>query len=171
MARSITRRIALTLGLGLLASAFPPSLKPWRTTLAFGERGRRKEPAVLWRDAPEYVPLFAPANARNTYRISVTPAALQDVLADRAADGTLVPTPGAWEPRSESARDAFGTAGSYNQWQMARLYGSRAPRVARGARMDRGRVVEAWTFISPYPSPDLRTLYPGTMRLILSVAP
>ena len=54
---------------------------------------------------------------------------------------------------------------------LARLYGSRLVRVVRGARADRGRVVEAWTLISPYPSADLRTLHPGTMRLILKVAP
>jgi hypothetical protein len=104
------------------------------------------------------------------YRISVTPGSLEDVLADLMVDESLVRAPGAWEPRTESARDAFGTAGPYNQWQMARLYGSRPARVARGARTDRGRVVEAWTLISPYPSADLRTLHPGTMRLILTVA-
>ena len=171
MARSITRRIALTLGLGLVASAFTPSLKLWRATVAFGEGVRQKEPDVAWREAPEYGTLFASANARNSYRVFVTPAGLQEVLADLAVDGTLVRTPGAWEPQNESARDAFGTAGSYNQWQMTRLYGSRPPRVARGARTDRGRVVEAWTLVSPYPSADLRTLHPGTMRLILTVAP
>jgi hypothetical protein len=53
----------------------------------------------------------------------------------------------------------------------ARLYGGRSARVARGARLDRGRVVESWTLISPYPSADLGTLHPGTMRLILTVAP
>ena len=83
----------------------------------------------------------------------------------------VVPAPGAWQLRSESAQDALGTAGDYNRWLVARLYGSRQPRVARGARMDRGRVIEAWTLISPYPSADLRTLRPGTMRLILKVDP
>jgi hypothetical protein len=82
-----------------------------------------------------------------------------------------VHAPGAWQPRNESAQDVFGTAGLYNRWLLARLYGSQQPRVARGARMDRGRVVESWTLVSPYPSADLRTLHPGTMRLILTVAP
>ena len=45
-------------------------------------------------------------------------------------------------PGSESAPDAFGTAGLYNRWLLARLYGSRRLRVVRGARTDRGRVVE-----------------------------
>jgi hypothetical protein len=132
---------------------------------------RQKAPQVAWQEAPEYGALFAPAHARDGYRISLTTAVLEDVLAGLSADGALLHAPGAWEPQNESARDAFGTAGSYNQWQMARLYGSRPTRVARGARMDRGRVVETWTLISPYPSADLRVLHPGTMRLILTVAP
>lgn len=81
----------------------------------------------------------------------------------------MVPTPGAWQARQEGPQDAFGTAGAYNRWQVLRLYGSRRPRVARGARMDRGRVAEAWTLISPYPSTDLGALHPGTMRLILKI--
>ena len=115
--------------------------------------------------------LFAPVNQRPAYAIAVTPASLESVLADVAADPMAVLAPGAWQPRGESPQDAFGTAGLHNRWLLARLYGSRQLRVARGARMDRGRVIEAWTLISPYPSADLRTLHPGTMRLILRVAP
>ncbi len=124
---------------------------------------------VAWRDAPEYVRLIAPANQRKSYSISVTEAPLVDVLALITADPSAVATPGAWQPRNESPQDAFGTAGLYNRWLAAALYGSRQPRVARGARMDRGRIVEAWTLVSPYPSADLATLHPGTMRLILKV--
>jgi len=146
--KSITRHIALTLGMALVASA-----------------------AVQWRDAPAHAALFVPANQRDSYSVALTPAGLEDVLAGLDADQTLVRAPGAWHPREESAPDAFGTAGPYNRWLLARLYGSRLARVVRGARAERGRVVEAWTLISPYPSADLRTLHPGTMRLILKVAP
>ena len=124
--------------------------------------------AVSWQEAAAYVSLFAPAGHADSYGIAVTPAGLDDVLKELSADQTLVRTPGAWAVRYESAPDVFGTAGRYNRWLLARLYGSRPVRVARGARADRGRVVEAWTVISPYPSADLRTLHPGTMRLILS---
>lgn len=126
---------------------------------------------VVWQAAPAYVELLAPANQRQIYSVSVTNRPLADVLAEITIDPGAVPTPGAWEPRNESPIDAFGTAGAYNRWLVLRLYGSRQPRVARGARMDRGRVVEAWTLISPYPSTDLGTLHPGTMRLILKIGP
>ena len=127
--------------------------------------------AVSWRQASEYVSLFAPAGYAASYGIAVTPTDLNAVLEELNADQTLVRTPGAWAARQESATDVFGTAGRYNRWLLARLYGSRQVRVARGARTDRGRVVEAWTLVSPYPSADLRTLHPGTMRLILNISP
>ena len=127
--------------------------------------------AVLWQEAAEYVSLFAPVGHADSYRIAVAPTGLDDVLKELSADQTLVRTPDAWAVRYESATDVFGTAGRYNRWLLARLYGSRQVRVARGARADRGRGVEAWTLISPYPSADLRTLHPGTMRLILNVSP
>jgi len=101
----------------------------------------------------------------------VTPQPLDEVIGEIAADPDAAQTPGAWRPRNESPSDAFGIAGDYNRWQLARLYGGRSARVARGARLDRGRVSESWTLISPYPSADLGTLHPGTMRLILKLAP
>lgn len=126
---------------------------------------------LVWQDAPDYLQLVAPAAQRQAYSVSVTAAPLADVLAQVAAEPAAVQTPGAWQARTESAQDAFGTAGGYNRWLVTRLYGSRQPRVARGARMERARVVEAWTLVSPYPSTDLRTLHPGTMRLILRIGP
>ena len=124
-----------------------------------------------WRDAPEYVTLFTPVNQRSSYSAAVSTASLESVLADVMEDAMAALAPGSWQPRSESPQDAFGTAGVHNEWLLKRLYGSRQARVARGARMDRGRVIESWTLISPYPSTDLRTLHPGTLRMILKIAP
>ncbi len=126
---------------------------------------------VAWRDAPDYVTLFAPANQRASYSASVSAGSIDAALADVGQDPMAAHAPGSWQARSESAPDAFGTAGQQNRWMLTRLYGSRQVRVARGARMDRGRVVESWTFISPYPSTDLRTLHPGTLRFVLRIAP
>ena len=124
-----------------------------------------------WRDAPAYVSLFAPVNRRASFSAAISAAPLESVLADVAQDGMAVHAPGSWQPRGESATDTFGTAGLHNRWMLARLYGSQQVRVARGPRMDRGRVIESWTLISPYPSTDLRTLHPGTLRLVLKIAP
>ncbi len=127
--------------------------------------------APPWREAPDYVALFAPVNQRALYTAAVSTASLEAALADVERDPSAVRAPGSWQARDESAPDAFGKAGPYNEGQLKRLYGSRQVRVARGARMDRGRVTEGWTLISPYPSLDLRTVQPGTLRLVLKIAP
>ena len=68
---------------------------------------------------------------------------------------------------------AFGTAGPYDQARVARLYGGRAVRVARGWRKTGDRF-ESITLISPYPDAALTRLNPGTLIIrfsILSVSP
>ena len=121
----------------------------------------------LWRDAPEYLGLFAPAAHREVYRAAVSSMTLDMVLTSLADDPTLVRAPGAWTARGQGPIDAFGQSGTYDRWRVARLYRSRQARVARGARMENGRVVESWTLISPYPDPALTTLRPGTLLLVL----
>lgn len=123
-----------------------------------------------WREAPAYVVLCAPVNERASYRAAVSRASLDDILAHIKEDAAAGQAPGSWHAGSEPPADAFGTAGLHNRWQLKRLFGSRQVRVARGTRLDRGRVVESWTLISPYPSADLRSVQPGTLRLVLKMA-
>ena len=156
----ITR--ALAAALVLVASTWPFP--------AAGYSSQARD-AARWVDAPQYVTLFAPVNHHTAYRAAISTASLESILADVEHDAAAVRTPGSWQPRDESPADAFGTAGPYNEWQLKGLYGSRQVRVARGARMDRGRVTESWTLLSPYPAPDLRSLHPGTLRLVLQIAP
>lgn len=141
--KSITRRFAPVLVAGLL------------------------QPGLAWRDAPDQLAIFAPPARRDDYRAAVSRLDLDGVLAALAADETLVRTAGAWIPRSQLPADAFGRGGTYDRWTLARLYGSRQPRVARGARMTGAGVLESWTLISPYPSADLARLEPGTLRIVL----
>ena len=122
-------------------------------------------------DAPAYLDLFAPRAHRGVYRTAVSPLDLDAVLASLGEDDSLVRTPGAWRPRHENPQDAFGLGGRYNRWTLARLYGSAQPRVARGARIENGRVTESWILVSPYPDPSMTRLEPGTLRLIVGVAP
>ena len=123
-----------------------------------------------WREAPAYVALFAPVNQRESYSAAVSRASLDDVLAHINDDASAGQAPGSWQARPEPPADAFGTAGLHNRWLLKRLFGSRQVQVARGTRLDRGRVVESWTLISPYPSDDLRSVQPGTLRLVLRIA-
>ena len=121
-----------------------------------------------WRDASDYLPLFAPAGARAAaYRIVTSPGDLSATLRQLETDDSLVRVPGAWQARAVLALDAFGLAGSYDRSALARVYGARQPLVARGARMENGRVVESWTLISPYPDTALQSLENGTLLVVL----
>jgi len=62
--------------------------------------------------------------------------------------------------------DAFGRSGDYDRSKLARLYGARRASVARGPRLENGRVVESWTLVSPYPSVALERLEPGTLLIV-----
>src|SRR5688500_7402656 len=108
-----------------LQAAFAAALLPGAAAL---------ESAQVWRDATEFIEAFAPVAHREAYRAAVYTAQLDAVLADLADDPSLVRTPGAWTARPQPALDAFGRSGRYDRWKLARLYGSRQPRVARGAR-------------------------------------
>jgi hypothetical protein len=127
--------------------------------------------AAAWRDAPDFVTLFAPSSHRDAYRAAVSASSLDAIVRELAADAGSVPAPGAWTPRATSALDAFGRSGTYDRTALARLYGGRQPRVARGARQEDGRVSEAWLLVSPYPSADLSRLEAGTLRIVLRIAP
>jgi len=78
-------------------------------------------------------------------------------------------SPGAWEPKELLPFDAFGQTGRYDRWSVARLYGSRRARVARGPRSVQGHVTEAWTLISPYPDTSLTRLEAGTLLIVLRI--
>ena len=124
---------------------------------------------VGWRDAPAFLQLFTPAAGREAYRAATSPADLDTILRTMAGDASLVRTPDAWTPRSESILDVFGKSGAYDRWTLVRLFGSRQPRVARGAKIVNGRAAESWTLISPYPDARLERLEPGTLLIVLSL--
>jgi hypothetical protein len=119
-----------------------------------------------WREAPEYVQLFAPEAQRAAYRAYVSPLGLDAVLKQFAADPGVLHPPGAWTPQSVIPYDAFGLGGSYNRWKVAGLYRSRRAQVARGPRLDQGQT-ESWTLIAPYPDAALQRLEPGTLIIVL----
>jgi hypothetical protein len=126
------------------------------------------QPGDSWRESPAFLRLFAPVGVRAVaYRAYVSKLDLDAVLQQLANDVSLVRTPGAWAPRVLLPADAFGQAGAYDRSRIARLYGGRPPRVARGSRREDGRVTEMWTLISPYPDPSLEDLQRGTLLLVL----
>jgi hypothetical protein len=127
-------------------------------------------PGGDWQEAPGYLRLFAPGGARAAaYRIYVSTADMETLLARLARDPSLLHPPGAWSPAPLLPSDAFGQTGGYDRSKIARLYGSTRAMVARGPRGSGGRPTEAWTLISPYPSRDMTRLEPGTMLIVLDL--
>ena len=119
-------------------------------------------------EAPAYVRLFTPRGVPpGTYRAFTTPQDLDSVLASLRRGSP--PQEGTFEPQMEIASEAFGQSGGYNRWKLAMLYRGRRTRVARGPRVEDGRVVEAWTLVSPYPDSDLERLNPGTLLIVLRI--
>ena len=112
-----------------------------------------------WTESPMFRHLFTPARVpEGTYRTYVTPRPVDEVLATMAAGVDAQPL---------VALEAFGQSGGYDRWKLARLYGATRAKVARLPRVENGRVVEAWTLISPYPDAALERLEPGTLLIVL----
>jgi hypothetical protein len=122
-----------------------------------------------WREAPEYVGLFAPQAHRAAYRAYVSPLGLEMTLKEITGDPAVLHPPGAWTPQAMIAYDAFGLSGSYNRWKVAGLYRSRRAQVARGPRLDQG-ALESWTLIAPYPDEALQRLETGTLIIVVRMS-
>jgi hypothetical protein len=106
----------------------------------------------------------------DAYRMYVSARDLDAVLRALQADQSLLRPPGAWQPaRHESLWTRSGRPARYDRSRLARLYGGRGARVARGPKALDGRVVESWTLISPYPDPALERLEPGTLLIVLKL--
>jgi hypothetical protein len=130
---------------------------------------RPKAQPAGWREAPEYVRLFAPQAQQAAYRAYVSPVGLEATLKEIAADPAVLHPPGAWTPQAMIPYDAFGLSGSYNRWKVASLYRSRRAQVARGPRLDQG-ALESWTLIAPYPDEALQRLETGTLIIVLRMS-
>lgn len=111
-----------------------------------------------------FVPVAAPAG---TYEVFRSPRRMADLVAElRALDPA--PVADAWKIAPLGPGDAFGSAGPYDAPKVARLYVGSAPLVARGSLRTADGVV-AYTLIAPWPDPDLSTLHPGTMTIVVHV--
>jgi hypothetical protein len=169
--RSITRRFRVTVGAAsVLLGAMTAFLRAQDASRLPDPAPSRLSPAI-WREAPEYVALFAPRLHRQAYQAFASTVALDRALelVTGQDDVMVMAAPGSWLARPENPLDAFGSGGTYDRWAVLRLYGSRPPTVARGPRGTAGVVEESWTLISPFPSADLSTLDSGTLLIVLRV--
>ena len=106
------------------------------------------------RPDPALTQLFTPSHPQlGRYEACATPQPLALVA------------PSGWTIGAESGLDVFGSvdrAGGLDRAALARLYGGRPARVARGWTQD-GMHFESLTLVSPYPNASLTALEPGTL--------
>ena len=121
-----------------------------------------------WIESPAHVRLFAPPAHQSEYRAFVSTATLDNVL--RRLVATQPGPPGAWHADSVSPLDAFGASGTYNRFQLSRLYLGQRPRTARGPWVTADGL-ESWTLVSPYPKAGLDDVEPGILLIALRVPP
>jgi hypothetical protein len=106
--------------------------------------------------------LYTPPRPKmGQYEVCTSEKAVEHLIAEGGGEGVHFGEIEALEPL-----DAFGTAGAYNRFAVARLFGGRRVRVARGWRISQD-VFESITLLSPYPDAEFSHLNPGTMRIIL----
>ena len=157
--QSILRRFGLALVLTAAAAAGGHAAPAGGQPAGYG-----------FREAPDFLPVFAPRAHRRQYRAYVSTKPLEAVLRQLADDPQLQHPPGSWTATPSAPTDAFGDAGTYRRFRLVRLYGATRARVARGPKLGPdGTVIEAWTLVSPYPSPDLSHLESGTLLLVLRI--
>jgi hypothetical protein len=107
---------------------------------------------------------FTPASApKDTYRAYVTEAPLEQVLGAFKGVAQSESVQGAWTIEETDPLSAFGEAGLYDRGKVARLYGGKRARVARGPIVRNGRTIRSITLVSPYPAPSLTSLERGTL--------
>jgi len=156
-------------GAAALACVGSGGISHGQDTPAFVEPAPPPSSPARWREAPDYVALFVARPFRGAYRAFVSPLPIDEILHIVAPDRESLHAPGSWTAHEENPLDVFGEGGTYDRWKLARLFGSRRPRVARGPRAGQGLVEESWTLVSPYPAADLSRLEGGTLLVILRV--
>ena len=106
-----------------------------------------------------------------TYRVYVTAARMEEVVAQFRAGVSSPPVEGAWSVQTMDPLDAYGDAGLYDRAKVARLYVGVRARVARGPIVENGLTVASITLVSPYPDPSLARLEPGTLIVEFWIPP
>ena len=111
---------------------------------------------------PALTALFTLAQPRlGRYEVCTSPDPPERIAAEMPGSPHYSPV------ESLEALDAFGAAGDYSRFALARLYAGKRVRVMRGWVKQDGRFL-SMTLLSPYPDATLTRLLPGTMVITWS---
>ena len=127
---------------------------------------------IVAQQSPAHARLFAPPARAADFTFETTSAPIETVAREFRArwpspnpstSNPDAPASGAWRVDRAAPSELFDGAALFDRARLARLYGGRSPRVARGPIIANGTVVEVVQLLSPYPEADLRRLNDGTL--------
>jgi hypothetical protein len=112
--------------------------------------------------------VFAPPARANLFSFATTDEPLDRVVQyyrERwpAADAR------SWQVHTSGPLDVFDGAALFDRARLAKLYGGKVARVARGPIVQNGRVTHTVLLVSPYPDAQLRFLKTGTLVMTVLV--
>jgi hypothetical protein len=115
--------------------------------------------------------MFTPRTVPSgTYRVYVTDARIENVVAQFRAVASSSNVEGAWVVHVMDPLDAYGDSGLYDRARVARLYVGVRAQVARGPVIEHGRTVASITLVSPYPNASLTALERGTLIIEFKIS-
>lgn len=124
--------------------------------------------ALVTASSPAHAVLFAPPGRAGLFAFATTRERLDDVVA-YYREHWPSPDRRSWMVERSGPNDVFDGAALFDRARLARLYGGRPIRVARGPMIENGRVTHTVLLVSPYPEPDLEHLNPGTLIMTVRV--
>lgn len=118
--------------------------------------------------SPAHARLFAPPARAADFTFETTSAAIEEVVGEFRARWPS-PNPATWRVDRVTAGELFDGSALFDRARLARLYGGRPPRVARGPITRDGVVIVVVQLLSPYPEADLSRLNHGTLIMRVRV--
>ncbi len=97
----------------------------------------------------------------------LTTAETLDTVAADYRERYPSPDTRSWTIGTISPLEVFDAAALYDRARLARLYGGKTPRIARGPIIENGAVTHVVLLLSPYPEPNLKRLNPGTLIMVV----
>jgi hypothetical protein len=124
--------------------------------------------ALVTSASPAHALIFAPPA-----RVALFSFATTDERLDRVAayyrQRWPSDDPRSWKVETSGPADAFDGAALFDRARLARLYGGKVMRIARGPIVENGHVTHTVLLVSPYPDPELKSLYQGTLIMTVEI--
>lgn len=124
--------------------------------------------ALVTTASPAHAALFAPPARAGLFSFATTTETLEQVVAYYRQRWPS-PDPRSWTIERSHPLDVFDGAARFDRARLARVYGGKPARIARGPMVENGRVTHTVLLVSPYPEANMRELNGGTLIMTVVV--